>query len=148
MRATILIAFSLTAACYNYEPLTTPSPEVGTFLTVTLTDAGSVELARYLGPSVIEVRGRFLGNSDQGGGLQLAVTSVELVRGDELSWQGESVALPPAAVASVQVRRFARGKSYLLAGGSVAALVVTAGTVTLVGGDSFFGIGGGGSGKK
>ncbi len=140
MRVTMLFALCLTAGCYNYAPLATPSPEPGTDLAVTLTDAGSVELARYLGPSVMVVRGRFVGHSEQG--LQLSVASVELVRGDELPWQGETVTLPPGDIASLEVRRFAHGKTYLLAGGSVAALVVTVGTFQVIGGGTFLGIGG------
>ena len=52
MRAAILILiiFGMTGACYNYNPLTNPSPEPGTYVAVTLTDSGSQELARYLGP--------------------------------------------------------------------------------------------------
>src|SRR5205823_2651663 len=58
MRIEMAIAAAcLTAGCYNYSPLTQPTPEPGAYLAVTLTDAGSVDLARYLGPSVFVARG-------------------------------------------------------------------------------------------
>jgi len=42
----------VTAGCYNYNPLTDPQPGAGSYVAVTLTDSGSQELARYLGPNV------------------------------------------------------------------------------------------------
>src|SRR3989442_11006304 len=90
MKPAILIGvLCLTTACYSYNPLTTPSPDPGVYVSVTLNDAGSVDLARYLGPSIFLVRGRYLGPSDQGG-LLVSVSSVETKRGDGYSWQGRS----------------------------------------------------------
>src|ERR1051325_11339534 len=55
IRAPILIlSFSVSAGCYNYNPLTTPTPQPGSCVAVALTDAGSQELARYLGPNVFQ----------------------------------------------------------------------------------------------
>src|SRR5688572_25797926 len=76
----------LMAGCYNYGPVTTPAPEPGTSLAVTLTDSGSWALARYLGPTARVVRGRYLGRGEDG--LRLSVSSVQLDRGDVLSWAG------------------------------------------------------------
>src|SRR3989442_3653465 len=116
MKPAILIGvLCLTTACYSYNPLTTPSPDPGVYVSVTLNDAGSVDLARYLGPSIFLVRGRYLGPSDQGG-LLVSVSSVETKRGDGYSWQGETVTLPTDAIASLDVRRLAKGRSLLLAG--------------------------------
>lgn len=139
-------AVCLSAACYNYSPLTTPTPEPGTHLAVTLTDSGSMQLARYLGPTVSVVRGRYLNNGDEG--LQLSVSSVQLQRGDLLSWAGETVTLPAGSVAALEVRRLAKGRSALLAGAGVAGFVLAVGTFSLVGDGSFLGIGGGRPGKQ
>src|SRR5260221_4030996 len=115
-RSTVLAAvLCLTAGCYNYNPLTTPSPEPGSYLAVRLNDAGSDELARYLEPSVFVVRGRYLGLSDQGG-LLVSVSSVETKRGVGYSWEGETVTLPTDAIASLDVRQLSKGRSLLLAG--------------------------------
>src|SRR2546422_4379194 len=40
------------AGCYIYRPLAAPQPEPATYLAVTLTEAGSEDLARYIGPDV------------------------------------------------------------------------------------------------
>jgi len=132
MRASVVIAAAyLTAACYNYNPLTTLTPEPGSYVAATLTDLGSQELARYVGPSVFVVRGRYVGDSDSA--LVVAVSSVELQRGDQLSWAGESVVLPSKYIASLEVRRLARGRSLLLAGVGAGGLVVTSLAFRLIG---------------
>ena len=132
MRAYSLIAAAGLAGCYNYAPLATPTPQPGTSVAVTLTSAGSQDLARYLGPNVFVVRGRYLRDADEGG-LVVSVTSVELQRGDELSWAGEAVSLPNSAIASVEVRRLARGRSILLAGAGAGGLVATTLAFALLG---------------
>ncbi len=140
MKTAILIGvLCLTAGCYNYNALTTPSPEPGTYVAVTLTDSGSQELARYLGPNVFVVRGRYLGDSDRG--LLLSVASVELKRGNELSWEGETVALPNGTIASLNVRRVAKGRSILLAGVGAGGLVAATLAFTLNGGGTPLGPG-------
>jgi hypothetical protein len=132
MRTAILIGvLSVTAGCYNYNPLTTPTPETGTYLGVTLTDAGSDDLARYLGPNVFLVRGRYLGPSDKG--FLLSVTGVETKRGIALPWEGETVTLPADAIASLEVRRLSKGKSLLLAGLGAGGVIVTTLTFSLLG---------------
>ncbi len=93
------------------------------YLAVTLTEAGSEDLARYIGPDVGVVRGRFQSTSERG--LTLSVSQVELRRGDVLSWQGETVVVPRAFVASLEERRVSRGRMVLLAGGSILALLAT-----------------------
>src|SRR2546422_3956727 len=140
MRAAFLIATAcLAAGCYNYQPLLTSTPTPGTYIAVTLTDSGSTELARYLGPNVFVVRGRYLGDSDRG--FLVSVTSVELKRGNELSWEGETVALPNGTVASLDVRRLAKGRSFLLAGVGAGGLVAATLALTLNGGGTPLGPG-------
>jgi hypothetical protein len=147
MRTSMLIAAAwLTGACYNYSPLALPSPEPGAYLAVTLTDAGAVDLARYLGPNVFVVRGRYVGDAGQGGVL-MSVSSVELVRGDQVDWKGERVTLPESAIASVQVRQLSKRRSALLVGVGLTGLVATTAAFTLNGGGSG-GLLGRPSGKK
>ena len=111
------------AGCYIYRPLAAPVPEPATYMAVTLTEAGSEDLARYIGPDVRVVRGRFQSTSERG--LSMSVSQVELRRGDVLSWQGETVVVPRAFVASLEERRVSRGRMVLLAGGSILALLAT-----------------------
>ncbi len=131
MRIAIVIGACMTAACYNYNPLTTPSPAPGAYIAATLTDSGSRELARYMGPNVFAVRGRYLGDSERA--LLVSVTSVEMQGGIEANWSGETVTLPSSAISSLGVRRLAKGRSALLVGLGVTGLVVTTAAFSLIG---------------
>ena len=123
MRAAIGFTLCLTAGCYNYHPLATTSPEPGSYVAATLTDQGSTDLARYLGPNVFVVRGRYVGDGEAG--ILVSVSAVELKRGDDVSWAGETITLPPDAVASLEVRHLAKGRTLLLASAGASSLVVT-----------------------
>ncbi len=147
MRAfSLIVAASLAVGCYNYNPLTMPSPEQGTYVAVTLTDAGTQDLARYLGPDVFVVRGRYMGNDERG--LVLSVSAVELNRGDEIGWSGENVTLPHNDIAAVQVRQLAKGRSVLLLGVGVTGLVATTAAFVLSGGATAGGASGAPPGPK
>ena len=113
----MLSAAVLLAGCYNYEPLRRAQLVPSAYLAVTLSEAGSEELTRYLGPNVLIVRGRLVGATERG--LALSVESVEDRRGQTLAWQGETVVVPGDFVRSLEERHVARGKTVLLAGASV-----------------------------
>jgi len=84
---------------------------------ITLTQDGSEQLAPYLGPSVVVVRGRFLSATERG--LVVSALAVETRRGDNLEWKGESVLIPTAFVRSLEERHAAKGKTAMLAGASL-----------------------------
>jgi len=128
--------------CFTYRPLGEPRPEPAMYLAVTLTDAGSEELSRYIGPDVGVVRGRFQSAGERG--LTLAVAQVELHRGDVLAWRGETVIVPRAFVSSVEQRHVSGGRTALLVGASALALVVT---YHALGSGSDATMGSGGSGR-
>src|SRR2546425_2472233 len=142
VRTAILIAAGLTAGCYSYHPLSTPDPEPGMSVAVTLADAGSLELGPYLGLDAFIVRGRYVGADERG--LVLSVVQVETKRGDWHPWAGESVTLPTGHIASLEARQLAKGRTMLLAGVRVAGLAATTLAFTLIGGGS----GGSGSGTR
>jgi hypothetical protein len=139
-------ALCLTAGCYNYHPLATPSPEPGSYIAATLTDQGARDLARDLGPNVFAVRGRYLGESDAG--ISLSVSSVELKGGDDAAWAGETITLPPSTVRSLDVRRLAKGRTLLLASAGAGSLVLTTLVAALVVNSTAVQAGGGHTGKK
>src|SRR5437667_10970428 len=82
----------LLVGCYNYRPLRRSSLVPSSYLAVTLTESGSEELARYLGPNALVVRGRYLAATDRG--LALSVEAVESRRGDIARWAGEPGGVP------------------------------------------------------
>src|SRR5690242_10861185 len=77
--ALLMLGVGLQLGCYNYLPLRRSGLTPSSYLAVTLTESGSEELARYLGPDALVVRGRYLAATDRG--LALAVESVESRRG-------------------------------------------------------------------
>src|SRR5881628_1327221 len=106
------------SGCYNYQSLRRSELAPSTYIALTLTEPGSEELATYLGPSMLVVRGRFVGATDRG--LAIAVASVENRRGEVLEWKGETVVVPGEFVRSLEQRRAAPSKTVLLAGVSLA----------------------------
>jgi len=123
--ALVVVSAWLQAGCYNYLPLGRTHLVPSTYLVVTLTEAGSEELTRYLGPNVLVVRGRFLSTTDQG--LVLSASGVETRRGDIVEWKGETVVVPGEFVREVAQRQIARSKTVLFAGASLAAFFVAYG---------------------
>jgi hypothetical protein len=118
----VVLAVALGAGCYNYAPLRRSQLSPSTYLAVTLTEAGSEELAPYIGPNILVVRGRFLSATDRA--LILSVSAVENRRGDVLEWKGESVGVPGEFVRSLEERHPATGKTVMLAGVSLAGFFV------------------------
>lgn len=107
--------------CYNYEPLRVSRLTPSTYLAITLSEAGSEELAPYLGPDVLIVRGHYLGPGERG--VLLSVEAVETRRGDIAPWAGETVEVPGEFVRRLEERHPSRQKSVLLAGSALAGFV-------------------------
>jgi hypothetical protein len=117
-RIAVLAAITLlTTECYNYTPLRRSELTPSTYVAVTLTESGSEELAPYLGPNILVVRGRFLSATDRG--LVVSVSAVENRLGNIFDWKRESVAIPGEFVREVEERHAANGKTALLAGASL-----------------------------
>ena len=114
----LLIAVGwLQAGCYNYTPVRRSGLVPSTYVAITLTQDGSAQLAPYIGPSVMVVRGRFLSATDRG--LVVSALEMETRRGDNLEWKGESGVVPREFVRSVEERHAAKGKTAMLAGASL-----------------------------
>ena len=123
LRIAVLAAVALLEAdCYNYAPLRRSELVPATYLAVMLTESGSEELAPYIGPNVLIVRGRFQSANDRG--LNLSVAGVENRRGDIVEWKGETVMVPAEFVRSLEERHGAAGKTVLLAGAGLAGFFV------------------------
>lgn len=120
--ALLVVAASLELGCYNYLPPRRSGLAPSSYLAIILSESGSEELARYLGPDVLVVRGRYLGSTERG--LAVSVASVESRRGDISPWAGETVVVPGEFVREVEERRASAGKTFLLAGAALAGVVL------------------------
>src|SRR5205823_12337478 len=99
-RILTVLVWGLLAGCYFYEPLRTTEPQVGTRVAAELTGYGSDTLARYVGPSVMSVRGSVV--SAENTNVVLSVTSVTDRYGQEQSWRGHRVRVPRRAIPELQ----------------------------------------------
>lgn len=133
-----LVFLAGVAGCYYYEPVATPAPRLGAYLSLALTDSGTAHFWPYLGPDVGAVRGHLLGSDERA--FTLSVLSVELRHGSDLYWKGETVSLQREFVAQLRERRLSKGRTFLTVGGSVTVFLAA---VTIF---TNSGIGSGGSG--
>ena len=117
----------LATGCYTYRPITT-TPRVNERVRLTLTEQGSVELARFLGPRVAAAEGSL--NALTGdGAMVVAVDFVQMADGTRQPWSGEGVVTFPANhVREVRERTFLRRQSYVagaaLTGGIIAVAII------------------------
>lgn len=95
--------------CYAAVPLDTPAPQPGRELVVQLTDAGSENLARFVGPRATEIRGRYLGGPPDT--LRVAVLGVTMRNEEERFWQEEQLGIPRTAIATLRERRLSRPRT-------------------------------------
>lgn len=138
-----LVLLAVTAGCYTYRPVETPSPKVGAQVSAELTRDGTSAMTPVLGPDVAEVNGKVVEASADT--LRLSLVSVTNQRGIPTSWRGELVPVPRAGVNSLGQRRLAPGGTALLSVGITAGLYLL---YRLIGGPSIIegsgGTGGGG----
>jgi len=122
-RLFVFLAMWCATACYYYEPLATPQPVAGSYLSATLNDLGTDTLSRTIGPDVRSIRGRLL-TSDQEA-LRLSVTGVTSHHGENVTWKGEALTVNRMYVAGVEQRRLARGRTAIIVGATLAAILTT-----------------------
>jgi hypothetical protein len=127
--------------CYRLVPVAAPQPLPGTHVAAALTDAGSAELAPYLGKNVASVGGRLVNSSPEE--LQISVLTVAARDGQESFWKGEMVTLPRRLVAGIQERKFSGSRSGFVA---TLGLVAGVGLLRVFGVLSAGGTAGGGGG--
>ncbi|MFL5612057.1 MAG: hypothetical protein ACJ796_00145 [Gemmatimonadaceae bacterium] len=120
----VLVATPIFAGCYAYVPTSNTRPVTGAEVQLALTDSGTLAMIPFVGPSVGQVSGRFIGDSV--GSYLLSVTRTARRDGAETDWRGERIAVSRALVSEVSIRRFSPGRTILfsaLTGGALVAIV-------------------------
>ena len=140
-----VLAAVLLGGCHVNVPLASPVPAAGHRVVVRLTDRGSLEMARHVGPSVAELDGRVVAADERQ--LTLSLVSATTWRGIPSYWSGEEVVVERDYVASMSERRLSRTRSWLLTAGIITAALVAA-TVGGLGGKEGGGGGDDGSGQQ
>ena len=109
------------AGCYRYAPLAPADLRPGQEVRAELGDQGTAELARWIGPRGVSLRGRLQTVTDSAFTIQ--VTEVVRRNGVTEPWIGETLHVPRPFVATLGERRFDRRRTLLLGLGVVAGLV-------------------------
>jgi hypothetical protein len=139
-----IVSVTILAGCYKYVPVEASGPPPGVRANVVLSDAGTVEMARWVGPSTRAIEGDVVTATPEG--LTVAVRRLERRDGVEEFWKGEEVLIPRGAVATYTERRLSRSRTALLTAGALAiALGVGQAFGDIVG---IFGRGGTGTGSE
>ena len=124
LHAALVTATLVGTACYRYTPIDSPTPGTGMPIRVRLTDDGAVKLGPLVGNRIEYVDGTVVASADTA--LTVSVTGTTDRMGTEVSWRGERVTVPRAAIAGVERRTLDKRRSYL-AGGIAAGIVAAVG---------------------
>jgi hypothetical protein len=111
------------AGCFEYRSARPSDLKSGERAAVSLSDSGSVMLTSAVGPRASRLEGRIVASSATS--VDLVVSSIVRASFAEERWPGESVRVPLVAVDRVQVRRFDRKRSAILAAATTVGLFAT-----------------------
>jgi hypothetical protein len=95
--------------CFGYYPRADGTGLVGRDLVLSLSDSGSVVLARQIGAQIGEVTGRII--TDSANTYMVSMVSVRSRMGIETDWKGEHIAIPRPLVSQIAERRFSRTRT-------------------------------------
>lgn len=116
----------LLCGCYTYRNTAVGDAAIMTPVRVELTEEGSQEITKQVGPRGGVLEGVLAARSDSA--LVVGVTALTRMNGVEETWHGEHVTVPRSLISRVQVRKFSRFNTGLFIAGLVAGglLVKTA----------------------
>jgi len=120
-------ALLIVAGCYTYQPVAlAPAARTGDELRVHLTDHGTEELARYVGPRVTALDAQVVG-IEPDSTLTLGVSLLHFADGTSYPFTGQApVAVSRVFIGSVERRTFSTSRTVVASSGAVAALIAVA----------------------
>jgi hypothetical protein len=117
MKASILAAV-LVCGCYTYRNTPVESTALLAPVRVELTDSGSQELTKQVGPRSVMLEGVLAARSDSD--LTFGVVALTRTNGVEETWHGEHVTVALSSVSRMQRRKFSAVNTGLFIAGLVA----------------------------
>jgi hypothetical protein len=108
----------LLCGCYTYRNTAVGDAAIMTPVRVELTEAGSQEMTRQVGPRGSTLEGIVSARSDSA--LTFGVSVLTRTNGVEETWHGERVTVPTSAVSRIQLRKFSALNTGLFIAGLVA----------------------------
>jgi hypothetical protein len=121
MRKIIFGAFLL-CGCYTYRNTAVGDAALMAPVRVELTEDGSQEIAKQVGPRGSILEGVVAARSDSS--IIFGVTALTRFNGVEETWHGERVTVPNAFVSRIQLRKFSKLNTGLFVAGIVAGAML------------------------
>ena len=109
----------LLCSCYTYQNTAVGNAALMTPVRVELTDEGSQEITKQVGPRGTMLEGAVVARSDSA--LVFEVSSLTRMNGVEETWHGEHVTVPTLAVSRMERRKFSALNTGLFLAGLVTA---------------------------
>jgi hypothetical protein len=114
-----VVSALLLCSCYSYRSIAVGDAALMTPVRVELTDSGSQEITKQVGPRGSMLEGIVTAKSDSA--LVFGVTALTRINGVEETWHGEHVTVPTSAVSRIQRRKFSALNTGLFVAGLVTA---------------------------
>ena len=108
----------LLCGCYTYRNTAVGDAALLTPVRVELTEQGSEEITKQVGPRGSMLEGVLTARSDSA--LVFDVTALTRTNGVEETWHGEQVTVPASVVSRIQLRKFSLLNTSLFVAGIVA----------------------------
>ena len=121
MKRSILCAFLL-CGCYTYRNTAVGDAALMAPVRVELTEGGSQEIAKQVGPRGSILEGVVAAKSDSS--IIFGVTALTRFNGVEETWHGERVTVPTSFVSRMQLRKFSKLNTGLFVVGIVAGAML------------------------
>ena len=112
-----IVGALLLCSCYTYRTTAVGDAALMTPVRVDLTDEGSQELTKQVGPRGTSLEGVVSARSDTA--LVFNVTALTRTNGVEETWHGEHVTVPVSGVSRIQRRKFSALNTGLFIAGLV-----------------------------
>jgi hypothetical protein len=127
-----VVSVLLLCSCYTYRNTAVGDAALMTPVRVELTEEGSQEITKQVGPRGSVLEGVLAAKSDSA--LIFGVTALTRTNGVEETWHGEHVTVPASSVSRIQLRKLSRLNTGLflaglLAGGFLLKTAADAGNV-------------------
>ncbi|MEO7965820.1 MAG: hypothetical protein ABIT38_18060 [Gemmatimonadaceae bacterium] len=114
-RAGVLSLTLLSTGCYTYQDLAPgPSVATGSIVRLELTDGGTADAAKTIGPYVVTLEGPVQAADQEG--ITVSVTSLRRRGEGDTQWNGESVNIGRGGIRFLRQRTSSRGRTALALG--------------------------------
>jgi hypothetical protein len=113
-----VVCLFLLCGCYTYSNTAVTDAAIMAPLRVQLTEEGSQEITRQVGPRGSMLEGVLTAKSEST--LVFGVTALTRTNGVEETWHGERVTVPTSSVSRIQLRKFSPLNTGLFVAGIIA----------------------------